>query len=256
MTPTAADLARENEELRHQLREAEELITAVRTGAVDALAIQGAGGPRIFTLESADHSYRSLVEQMSEGAALLAADGFVLYCNAALAQSLGCALSDMMGHAFTDFVPPAYHAYWAGLWEQGWATQTRGEMPLQTRRDGVLRPFSVSMNKLNFSGLPTLAVAAGRYVGPPGNIEYPARWWRSKTPCSPAKPPSCCASRPPAGPWNRAAAEASRMLEGIPQIAWMADSQGQTNLPQPALVRLRGRSGHHGGADSQLHSSR
>ncbi|RZK92668.1 MAG: hypothetical protein EOO62_32820, partial [Hymenobacter sp.] len=67
----AAVLARENEELRQQLREAEELIVAVRTGAIDALAIQGADGPRIFTLEGADQSYRMLVEQMNEGALLL-----------------------------------------------------------------------------------------------------------------------------------------------------------------------------------------
>jgi len=70
-TSTGAEAARENEDLRQRLREAEELIEAIRTGAVDALAVQGAEGPRIFTLEGADQGYRTLIEQMNEGAMLL-----------------------------------------------------------------------------------------------------------------------------------------------------------------------------------------
>ena len=70
--PHYRDLAHENEELRQRLREAEELIAAVRAGAVDSLALPDAAtGPRYATREGADHSYRTLVEHMSEGAALL-----------------------------------------------------------------------------------------------------------------------------------------------------------------------------------------
>ena len=69
----------------------------MRTGAVDALAMQGAEGPRIFTLEGADQSYRTLIEQMSEGALLLSADGTVLYCNACLAGLLGRSLEERDG---------------------------------------------------------------------------------------------------------------------------------------------------------------
>ena len=61
LQPTAAELARANEELREQLEEAQDLIHAIRTGAVDALAVQGAEGPRIFTLQGADQSYRTLI---------------------------------------------------------------------------------------------------------------------------------------------------------------------------------------------------
>ena len=227
MTPTAADLARENEELRHQLREAEELIAAVRTGAVDALAIQAPDGPRIFTLESADHSYRSLVEQMSEGAALLATDGLVLYCNAALAQSLGCALTDMLGHAFTDFVPPAYRAYWAGLWEQGWATQARGEMPLQNHRDGVLRPFSVSMKMLNFSGLPTLAVLLAD-VSAHQEISTIRSVVTKQNDLLARKTEELARQQAARQALEQAAAEVSRVLEGVPQITFTTDGYGRS----------------------------
>jgi PAS domain-containing protein len=107
---TAAELARENEELRNQLREAEELIAAVRTGAVDALAIQGVDGPRIFTLEGADQSYRTLVEQMNEGALLLSPESTVLYCNGALAGLLRCPLEALCRVRFSSTGP----TYWRG----------------------------------------------------------------------------------------------------------------------------------------------
>jgi PAS domain S-box-containing protein len=227
MNPTAADLARENEELRQQLREAEELIAAVRTGAVDALAIQGADGPRIFTLESADHGYRHLIEQMSEGAVLLGLDGLVLYCNAALAHSLGCSLSELLGRPFTDFVPPKYQAYWAELWQVGWNMQARGELPLQNGRDGALRPFSVSMNVLTFSGAPTLAVlladmSASKEISTIRSVVAKQNALLDR------KNEELVRQLAARQAVERIATEVSRMLEGIPQIAWTADTEGRT----------------------------
>jgi PAS domain S-box-containing protein len=227
MTPTAADLARENEELRQQLREAEELITAVRTGAVDALAIQGPEGPRIFTLESADHGYRTLVEQMSEGAVLLGTDGCVLYCNAALAKVLGCNFSDMLGHPFTEFIPAKYLAYWSELWQQGWLTQARGELPLQNCLDGVLRPFSVSMNVLTFSGAPTLAVLLAD-MSARKEITTIRSVVAKQNALLDRKSEELVRQQAARQAVERTAAEVSRMLEGIPQMAWTADLAGHT----------------------------
>jgi len=227
MSPTAANLARENEELRQQLREAEDLIAAVRTGAVDALAIQGPEGPRIFTLESADHGYRTLVEQMSEGAVLLGTDGLVLYCNAALAKALGCTLSDMLGHPFTEFIPTKYQAYWAELWQQGWRTQARGELPLQNCLDGVLRPFSVSMNVLTFSGSPTLAVLLAD-MSARKEITTIRSVVAKQNALLDRKSEELVRQQAARQAVERTAAEVSRMLEGIPQMAWTADLAGHT----------------------------
>ena len=227
MSPTAADLARENEELRQQLREAEELIAAVRTGAVDALAIQGPEGPRIFTLESADYGYRTLVEQMSEGAVLLGADGSILYGNAALAKALGCTLSDLLGHPFIEFIPARYLAYWAELWQQGWLTQARGELPLQNCVDGVLRPFSVSMNVLTFSGAPTLAVLLAD-MSARKEITTIRSVVARQNALLDRKNEELVRQQAARQAFERVAAEVSRMLEGIPQMAWTADLSGHT----------------------------
>ncbi|TDN39650.1 PAS domain S-box protein [Hymenobacter sp. UV11] len=229
MSPTAADLVRENEELRQQLREAEELLTAMRTGAIDVLSVPGADGPRLFTLESADLGYRTLVEQMSEGAVLLAADGVVLYCNAALTTALGCPSTDILGHAFTDFIPARYQAYWAELWQRGWATQARGELPLQNCQDGALRPFLVSMNVLPFGGEPTLAVLLAD-MSARQEISSIRSVVAKQNALLDRKNEELVRQQAARRTVEQAAAEVSRVLEGIPQIAWTADLKGQSTF--------------------------
>jgi len=221
---TAAELARANEELRYQLEEAQELIYAIRTGAVDALAVQGAEGPCIFTLQGADQSYRTLIEQMSEGALLLSQDGTVLYCNAALAELLGCALGAVMGRAFGEFVPPAFQEPWAALTLRGWAGKSKGELPLQTQA-GALVPFSVSMNKLKFNELPALAVIVTDLSAQREIRAIRARV-AEQNDLLDRKNEELGRKELARQAGERAAAEASRVLEGIPQIAWTATPEG------------------------------
>jgi PAS domain-containing protein len=222
---TYAELLRKNEELRWQLEEAEELISAIRTGAVDALAVQGADGPQIFTLHGADQGYRTLIEQMNEGALLLSPDATVLYCNACLAGWLEYALEEVMGSMFASFVPATFHAYWDELLQQGWAGKSRGELPLQTRHS-ALRPFSVSMNRLLFNDAPVLAVIV---------TDLSAQQKIQDIQALVAEQNAVINRKNEELEWEtaarqaveQAAAEARRMLEGIPQIAWTANPEGK-----------------------------
>jgi PAS domain S-box-containing protein len=224
-TPTtAAELARANEELRAQLEEAQDLIHAIRTGAVDALAVQSAEGPRIFTLQGADQSYRALIEQMNEGALLLGQHGTVLYCNACLAGLLGLPLAAVMGSKFADFVPPTYRAYWAELLERSWQERSRGELPLQTAA-GALLPFSVALNVLEYNETPALAVivtdlSARREIAAirARVAEQNAQLDRQHEALKQQEAARLAG--------ERAAAEANRTLEGIPHIAWSANTAG------------------------------
>ena len=227
LSPSALDLARENEELRQQLREAEELIAAVRTGAVDALAIQGSDGPRIFTLEGADHAYRILIEQMSEGALLLSSEGMVLYSNAALASLLHAPLKEVLATGFERFIPAEFRPYWAGLLAHGWASRARGELPL-LGQDGLLRPCAVSMNALVFNGGEALAVlvtdlAAQREIAGIRAVV------KEQNALLAAKNEELQRQQAARQAVEQAAAEASRILEGIPQIAFTATPQGKNS---------------------------
>ena len=222
--PAPDDLARENDELRHRLREAEELIAAVRTGAVDALAIQGPGGPRIFTLQGADEGYRTLIEQMNEGALLLSPEGTVLYANAALAGLLGQPLAALLGSTFAAFVPGSFHDYWAGLLGRGWAGKARGELPLQ-RPGGPLRPFAVSMNEMLFNGAPALAVLVTD-LSAQQEIDGIRALVAEQNALLDRANAELLRQQAARRAVEQAAAEARRLLEGIPQIAWTSTPGG------------------------------
>ncbi|MBD2767453.1 PAS domain-containing protein [Hymenobacter sp. BT664] len=222
---SAAALAQENEELRYQLEEAQELINAIRTGAVDALAVQSADGPRIFTLQGADQGYRTLIEQMNEGALLLSEDGTVLYCNACLADLLGRALGEVMGSAFDDFVPPASKAYWARLVQHGWTGKSKGELPLQARA-GALVPFSVAMNVLAFNDTPVLAVIVTDLSAQREITAIQAQVVKQNALLD-RKNAELKREEAARLAGEQAAAEASRLLEGISQIAWTTNARGE-----------------------------
>src|SRR5512138_83388 len=93
----AKELLAENEELRLRLEEAEETLRAIGSGEVDAFVVSGPGGPQVFTLKGAEQPYRVLVETMNEGAATLAEDGTIIYCNNRLAAMLQMPLERLLG---------------------------------------------------------------------------------------------------------------------------------------------------------------
>ncbi|WP_170865210.1 PAS domain-containing sensor histidine kinase [Hymenobacter psychrotolerans] len=222
---TTAELIRENEQLRQQLEEAEDLLTAIRTGTIDALAVQSADGPRIFTLEGADQSYRTLIEQMNEGALLLSRDTTVLYCNACLAGLLGTPLESVMGTTFASFVPPEFESYWQMLLANGWGGKSKGEMPLRGN-DGMLRPFALALNVLTFDETSVLAVII---TDMSAQREISAMQAQVKEQNALLAHTSAALKTQESAriEVERVAAEASRMLEGIPQIAFTANPAGE-----------------------------
>ncbi len=92
--------------LRVRLEEAEETLRAIRGGEVDALVISGAKGEQVYTLQGADRSYRILLETMGEGAAALASDGMILYCNHRLSEMLKVPLEQLTGSSMENYVSP------------------------------------------------------------------------------------------------------------------------------------------------------
>ena len=84
-TKTYEELLEELEELSFQLKEANETIHAIRTGQIDALVVETEEGPQLYTLKSADHTYRVFIEKMKEGAVTLNSNGIILYSNSQFA---------------------------------------------------------------------------------------------------------------------------------------------------------------------------
>src|ERR1700722_9732169 len=99
-------LAAENKDLRTRLERAEESVREILSGEADALFVPGADGAQLFTLKGADQSYRTLIENMSEGALTLTAEGLLLFVNRRFAQMLGTPLARVIGsEIYTWFAP-------------------------------------------------------------------------------------------------------------------------------------------------------
>ena len=107
------------EELSARLEEAEETLRAVSAGEIDAFIVQGPRGEQVYSLRGAEHPYRTLVEEMQEGAAILTLAGDILYCNRQLAALVGIALEDVISRPFDRFLNGADRMAFAALRRSG-----------------------------------------------------------------------------------------------------------------------------------------
>ena len=115
-TKTLKELQAENDDLRLRLEEAEETLRAIGSGEVDAFVVSGPGGEQqVFTLKGAELPYRILVESMNEGAATLAADGTILYCNKHLSSLLKVPMENLTGTKLGSYVGPSSYLTYAAL---------------------------------------------------------------------------------------------------------------------------------------------
>lgn len=126
------ELREEISELKNRLDEAREALEAIRSGEVDALVVQGPEGEQVFTLKTAEHAYRLMVETMTEGAATLSAEGTVIYCNNSLAGLLNIQLQKLIGTSLLDFVDPRDRALFTALIAKGLENCGKGEVIFMT----------------------------------------------------------------------------------------------------------------------------
>ncbi len=136
------------EQLAERLREADDTLEAIRTGAVDALCIDTSEGVSVYTLESADRPYRTLVEQMQEGALSMSPEGVVLYGNDRLGRILQRPLEQVVGRAFADWVIAGEQARFQAFLAACNSQAMRGEFVLLTPGH-VAVPVYLSFRGLN-----------------------------------------------------------------------------------------------------------
>ncbi len=154
---TYKELQEELDEIRFQLQEANELIHAIRTGQVDALVINEGEGHQLYTLKSADHTYRVFIERMKEGAVTLSRDGIILYCNTQFATMVGLPLSKVLGLGFESFIPEEYKLDYHSLVEKGWQSDSKGEMHIQDFKGHSL-PVLLTCSSLELDEGNTLSI--------------------------------------------------------------------------------------------------
>ncbi|GAB3991139.1 hypothetical protein GCM10028807_20490 [Spirosoma daeguense] len=128
---TYEQLVIENEELRIQLEEATETIHAIRSGQVDAVVIEGDQGHEIYTLKTADQTYRVFIETMHEGAVTLNQEGLILYCNSTFASMVGLPLSTVIGSALHTYVKSSCRQLYENFVKASWLSSEKTEMTMK-----------------------------------------------------------------------------------------------------------------------------
>jgi len=136
------------EELRARLRAAQEALDSVR-GEVDAIVVEGSAGTQVYTVVNADQPYRTIVEEMEQGALVLTPAGDIFYCNRGFENMVRMRLDEVVGLPMTEFLAGADEA---GL-EQLVAAGTGTLETVLRASDGTEVPAYVSAGR--FGGTPT-----------------------------------------------------------------------------------------------------
>ncbi len=153
MTKSKEELQRENRRLRSQVEEMEETLQAIRDGEVDAIVVDGARGENIYSLSSAETTYRFLIEEMSEGAAILSEEGIVLYCNESLAGMIGESIHSVAGSNFYEFLEDGtQESKFKKLLDEGSEKPTREDFNFHRGVNGDYTHLILSVAPFNHQG--------------------------------------------------------------------------------------------------------
>lgn len=60
--------------------------------------------PHFFSIESADYTYRILIEKFDEGALSISRDGLILYCNDYFSKMIGLPSNEIVGTFFKEYI--------------------------------------------------------------------------------------------------------------------------------------------------------
>src|SRR5579864_8574808 len=121
----------------HLMDEAVETLRAIQEGAVDAFVVEEPEGHRVYTLQGADLPYSVLVDRMQQGAAMLNANGDIIYCNPSLADMLGVPLATTIGVPLQNFLEPEEQSSCQKMLSEIKLAPREGEFHLR-RADGTV----------------------------------------------------------------------------------------------------------------------
>lgn len=138
-------------ELRARLEESEATLRAIRTGGVDALVVGCRGGPRVFTLKGAEHSYRVLIESMNEGALMLSPGALILYANRRFSGMIGRPLRRVLGCSFHHFLSETDQKALTRILKRTAKPESTIQVVLHAK-DGSQVPAQVSVQRLAGTG--------------------------------------------------------------------------------------------------------
>lgn len=150
-------LQKENAELRWQLEEANDAIEAIHNGEIDALVLRDETGPQIYTLKSADQTYRIFIERMKEGAVTLNTEGLILYSNTGFAAIVNMPLTEVIGISFFNFIDAESRAIFDAVFKESWKFENKAEICLINNEKKKI-PVLLSLTVIETNGEAALSI--------------------------------------------------------------------------------------------------
>jgi len=140
--------------LRARLEEAEQILSAIRCGDVDALVVTGPNGDRVFSLSGAEREYRLIVETMNEAALTVGMDESILFCNQRFCALMECSMAEIIGRKITVFVAAAQRLPLQRLLADAQAGPLQRRLTLRTTKGSAVSvqiAASLLVNEVNTS---------------------------------------------------------------------------------------------------------
>jgi PAS domain S-box-containing protein len=209
--------------LQQRLDEAEQTLEAIRTGEVDAIVVGGPQGDRVFTLTGADHDYRILMDEMSEGVATLGEAGLISYCNQSFANMMGKPPERIVGTSIVKIVPAQARDRVSALLQAGLVAVSKSEFELERKGKPITVQLSVSKVLMDVASA-TLCVIAS-------DLTEEKQRERAVTAERTARDAALRVSE------ERYRRIVETAVEGI----WLVDAEGRTTFANGALCEMLGR---------------
>jgi len=149
---TRQQLEIENAELRSRLEEAEETLSAIRNGEVDAFVVTKTKSVQTIPLYGTDYLYRAMVEYMNEGAVTLTPDGTIFYCNPYFAELIQTPSGKLIGSSFQILIKQDEQNAFITLLKTSSQTNAQVEFYLQKTTSTSI-PVQLSLYKLETENL-------------------------------------------------------------------------------------------------------
>ena len=146
-------LLAENADLHTRLEKAEVTLSEIFSGEADALMVPSVGGAQLFTLKGADQAYRVLIEEMSEGALTMTAEGVILYANQRFAEMLKMPLEKVIGATIQPWIALDSQQTFQSLLSKGVDKKRREQLDL-IASDGTKVSVYLSVSNLILNEMP------------------------------------------------------------------------------------------------------
>jgi PAS domain S-box-containing protein len=139
------------------LEEAEETLSAIRAGRIDAVVVEGAAGNEIYTFRDPSHPFRLLVEAMNEGAVLTTLDGIICYQNPWFTDLVGMDAMQVRSRSLAELVVPEQRAELASLLDRARTGPARGNVELIGNRERLV-PAQLSVSRASLADVEVFCV--------------------------------------------------------------------------------------------------